>query len=164
MQNNPSSPSGSGAATPPQSQAPEHPLPQTAFYSVEYPGYVRPTSVPLAVNNLGGQAAIDNAFRRATSKTDTLLELKLRPGQPFAHSVPGEVVGTNNILLKVTKRKRKKRPEGVLEDGAIGEYVAEAVGVIPKTARFRSQCILSCCFASWLWMASYRYGGLSIPA
>ena len=121
------------------SQAPEHPLPQTPFYSVEYPGYVRSTSVSLAVNNLGGQTALDSAFRRAASKTDTLLELKLRSGQPFAHSIPGEVVGTNNIVLKIVKKRRKKRSEGDLDDGTVGDYKAEAVGVINKTSRFRSK-------------------------
>ncbi|GLB33609.1 putative RNA polymerase III transcription factor (TF)IIIC subunit [Lyophyllum shimeji] len=130
--------SDTDAASAPASAAAEHPLPQTPFYSVEYPGYVRPTSVPLAVSNLGGQSALDNAFRRAASKMETLIELKLRPNQPFAHPVPGDVVPTNNILFKVVKRRRKKRPEGEAGDGAIGEYTAEAVGVIPKTVRFRS--------------------------
>ncbi|KAG6837927.1 hypothetical protein H0H93_008321 [Arthromyces matolae] len=116
------------------SQAPAYILPQTPFYSIEYPGYVRPTSVALAVSNLGGQSALDNAFKRAASKTETLIELKLRPDQPFAHPIPGDVVPTNNILLKVVKKRRKHR----MEDGAIGEYTIEAVGVIPKTARFRS--------------------------
>lgn len=125
--------------TTPFSVAPERPLPQTPFYSIEYPGYVQATSVPLAVRNLGGQASIDNAFKRAASKTEALLELALRPGQPFAHPVPGDVVGTNNILLKVVKRKRKRRIGEEMDDGAIGEYTAEAVGVIPKTARFRSE-------------------------
>ncbi|KAH0587367.1 hypothetical protein H2248_006166 [Termitomyces sp. 'cryptogamus'] len=115
-------------------QAPAYPLPQTPFYSIEYPGYVRPTSVSLAVSNLGGQSVLDSAFKRAASKTETLIELKLRPEQPFAHPVPGDVVPTNNILLKIVKKRRKNR----LEDGAIGEYTAEAIGVIPKTARFRS--------------------------
>ncbi|KAG6855045.1 hypothetical protein C0991_005974 [Blastosporella zonata] len=115
-------------------QAVEHPLPQIPFYSIEYPGYVRTTSVPLAVSNLGGQSALESAFKRAASKTETLIELKLRPDQPFAHPVPGDVVATNNILLKVVRKRRKNR----LEDGAIGEYTAEAIGVIPKTARFRS--------------------------
>jgi general transcription factor 3C polypeptide 5 (transcription factor C subunit 1) len=128
--------------TRPFSAAPERPLPQTPFYSVEYPGYVRATSVPLAVKNLGGQASVDNAFKRTASKTEALMELALRPGQPFAHPVPGDVVGTNNILLKVVKRKRKRRL-GDMDDGAIGEYTAEAVGVIPKTARFRSEQVVS---------------------
>lgn len=122
----------------PAPEAAEHQFPQTPFYSIEYPGYVRPTSVPLAVSNLGGQSALENAFKRAASKTETLIELKLRPNQPFAHPVPGDVVATNNILLKVVKRRRKKRPEGETDDGAVGEYTAEAVGTIPKTARFRS--------------------------
>ncbi|KAG5654500.1 hypothetical protein H0H81_001141 [Sphagnurus paluster] len=118
-------------------EAQEQPLPQIPFYSVEYPGYVRSTSVPLAISNLGGQNALDNAFKRAASKTETLIELKLRPGQPFAHPVPGDVVATNNILLKVVKRRRK-RLESEVDDGTMGDYTAEVVGVIPKTARFRS--------------------------
>jgi general transcription factor 3C polypeptide 5 (transcription factor C subunit 1) len=119
-------------------EALEHPLPKDPFYSVEYPGYVLPTSVPLAVRNLGGQASLDNAFKRATSKTESLLELTLTPGQPFAHAIPGDVVGTNNILLKIVKRKRK-RVDRDHDDGAIGEYTAEAIGIIPKTVRFRSE-------------------------
>lgn len=116
-------------------QAAVYPLPQVPFYSIEYPGYVRPTSVPLAMSNLGGQSALDNAFKRAASKTETLIELKLRPDQPFAHPVPGDVVATNNILLRIVKKRRKNR----LDDGYIGEYTTEVIGVIPKTARFRSE-------------------------
>ena len=116
--------------------APSHPLPSTAFYSVEYPGYVKSTSVPLAVQTLGGQDTIDTVFKRPSGRTNSLVELHLRPEDPFAHPVAGEVVATNNILLKVVKRKRiqkqgQKAPEG--------EYIAEAIGVIPKTARFRSE-------------------------
>lgn len=117
------------------SEAPEHPLLSTPFFSVEYPGYVRPTSVPLAINNLGGQSSLDNAFKRTATKADALLELSLRPGNPFAHPVPGDVINTNNVLLKVVKKKRR-RLDG--EGEAIGEYTAEVVGIIQKTARFRS--------------------------
>jgi general transcription factor 3C polypeptide 5 (transcription factor C subunit 1) len=123
--------------------APEHPLPSTPFYSVEYPGYVLPTSVPLAIRNLGGQSSLDAAFKRAASKTEALVELNLRSGNPFAHPIPGDVVPTNNILLKVVKRKRKRSNVGPHDgsvDDAIGEYTAEVVGVIPKTVRFRSEC------------------------
>lgn len=144
-------------------EAPERLLPQIPFYSIEYPGYVRSTSVPLAISNLGGQSILNNAFRRTASKTDTLLELKLRPGQPFAHPVPGDVVATNNILLKVVKKRRKRRADGDMNDGAIGEYTTEAVGIIPKTARFRSDCLLPLdTFASdfpsfHLGMVDYQY-------
>jgi general transcription factor 3C polypeptide 5 (transcription factor C subunit 1) len=119
--------------------APEHPLPPTHFYSVEYPGYVQPSSVPLAVRTLGGQSSLESAFKRNATKTETLLELNFRPGNPFSHPVPGDVVATNNILMKVVKRKRR-RLDG--EDNVVGEYTAEAVGVIPKTARFRSKLAL----------------------
>lgn len=118
--------------------APERQLPQIPFYSVEYPGYVGPSSIPTAVKNLGGQTSIDKAFKRTASKTESLIELALRPGQPFAHPIPGDVVGTNNILLKVVKRRRKRRMDRDRDDGAMGEYTAEAIGIIPKTARFRS--------------------------
>lgn len=111
-------------------------LPQHSFYSVEYPGYVQPSSVPLAISNLGGQSKVDHAFKRTAQKTQALLELSLRPGNPFAHPLPGDVVGTNNLLLKVTKRKRRR----VVGDhpSTIGEYTAEVVGVVLKTVRFRS--------------------------
>ena len=117
-------------------------LPQLPFYSVEYPGYVQHSSVPLAINNLGGQSKIDHAFKRTPSKTQTLLELSLRPGNPFAHPIPGDVVDTNNLLLKVTKRKRKHVDD---DSSTIGEYTTEVVGVVSKTARFRSD---SCSFFS----------------
>jgi general transcription factor 3C polypeptide 5 (transcription factor C subunit 1) len=119
-------------------EAPERPLPSTPFFSIEYPGYVRPASIPLAIHNLGGLSSISNAFKRTATKTDALLELRLRPGNPFAHPVPGDVVGTSNLLLKVVKRKRK-RVDGQPNGDVVGEYTAEAVGVISKTVRFRSE-------------------------
>lgn len=131
----------STSATP---RAPEFPLIQVPFYSIEYPGYVCPTSVPVAIQNLGGQSQVDNAFKRTASKTDALIELSLRPGNPFAHPIPGNVVNTNNILLKVVKKKRKRGLDHY-GDGAIGEYTAQAVGIISKTVRFRSMGTLYIC-------------------
>lgn len=124
--------------------APELPLPKTYFSSIEYPGYVGPSSVPKVLETLGGQASVNTAFKRNANKQDALLELNFRPGNPFSHPVPGDIVPTNNIVLKVVKRKRK-RPnvaqggEDVLDSGIIGEYTTEAIGVISKTARFRSE-------------------------
>jgi general transcription factor 3C polypeptide 5 (transcription factor C subunit 1) len=120
--------------------APEHLLPTTHFYSIEYPGYVQPSSVPLAIRTLGGQSSLETAFKRNATKTETLLELNLRPGNPFSHPITGDVVATNNILMKVVKRKRR-RLNG--EGDFVGEYTAEAVGVIPKTGRFRSELKIS---------------------
>ncbi|KAH9853850.1 RNA polymerase III transcription factor IIIC subunit-domain-containing protein [Lenzites betulinus] len=134
-------------ASPPRpapTPAPERPLPATPYYSVEYPGYVQPSSIPAAVARLGGQPALDGAFRRATGRdrVESLLALRLRPGNPYAHPIAGEIVPTSNIVLRVVKRRRRRRQqEGAGEgeqEGPEGEYTVEAVGVVPKTARFRS--------------------------
>ena len=117
--------------------APAYPLPDTQFYSIEYPGYIKPTSVPYAIRTLGGQTVVESAFKRTANKAETILELNFRPGNPFAHPVPGEVVHTNNILMKVVKRKRR-RALPAEEGEPIGEFTVEALGVIPKTVRFRS--------------------------
>ena len=130
-------------STPAVAQGREPTLPQLSFYSIEYPGYVQPSSVPLAINNLGGQSKIDQAFKRTASKTQTFLELSLRPGNPFSHPIPGDIVGTNNLLLKVTKRKRKNVAQ---DTSTVGEYTAEVVGTVSKTARFRSDFSIIICF------------------
>jgi general transcription factor 3C polypeptide 5 (transcription factor C subunit 1) len=138
------------ASTESQKCAPAHALPTTHFFSIEYPGYVRPESVGKAIHSLGGQSSIDRAFRRSAPKEDSLLELNLRPDNPFSHPLPGDLVPTNNILLKVVKRKLKRPPttdddndDDDSHQKIIGEYTAVAVGVIPKTARFRSEQSLS---------------------
>jgi general transcription factor 3C polypeptide 5 (transcription factor C subunit 1) len=144
------------------SQTPaRRPLPSTVFYSVEYPGYVQSSSVPLAIHNLGGQDSLDNAFKRIASKTETLVELHLRPGNPFAHPIPGDVVATNNILLKIVKRKRRKLND---RNEDVGEYTAEAIGVIPKAIRFRSERGLSNDGMTRRIHLDGRYGRLSVPA
>ena len=131
----------SSSSTTTSSPAPEIQIPPVRVYSVEYPGYVQPTSVPEAVGTLGGQQALEKAFRKST-KPDAFLELRYRPDNPFAHPIAGEVVQTNSILLKVAKRKRK-RVAGTSTDeqdaGPIGEYTVEPVGLIPGTARFRGE-------------------------
>jgi general transcription factor 3C polypeptide 5 (transcription factor C subunit 1) len=123
--------------------APLQPLPSTHFYSIEYPGYVKPTSVPLALEALGGQDNVASAFKKTRNKNTSLLELNLRPGNVFAHPIPGEIVPTNNLVLKVVKRCRKRKDGTVvLEGNAIGEYIVQTMGVISKTARFRSECMI----------------------
>ncbi|KAG7097162.1 hypothetical protein E1B28_004539 [Marasmius oreades] len=123
--------------------APQVPLPSASFYSIEYPGYVKHASVPTAIQNLGGASSLEAAFRRGASKAETLVELKLKPDNPFAHPVPGEVVNNNCIILKVTKKKRRihrleEENENQSRNGELGEYRVEPVGVLGKTIRFRS--------------------------
>lgn len=125
---------------------PGQPLPQVPFYSIEYPGYIGPQSTPIAIRNLGGQTSIDHAFKRTAQKSQALLELSLRPENPFAHPIPGDVVAANNLLLKVRRRKRKQ-PSASASDstsnGLVGEYTAEVVGIVAKTVRFRSDSSLT---------------------
>jgi general transcription factor 3C polypeptide 5 (transcription factor C subunit 1) len=129
----------------------ERPLPQVTFFSVEYPGYVQEASVPSAIQKLGGQSRLDNAFRRSAQRKDALLELSFRSNDPFAHPIPGDIVPANNLLLKIIKRKRRLcTSAGSSKDGAIGEFTAEITGIVSKTARFRSASLVSTSFVSLL--------------
>jgi general transcription factor 3C polypeptide 5 (transcription factor C subunit 1) len=145
MQSHPTASTSTSATTPNDgvylptySEAPLRRLPAHTYYSVEYPGYVRDTSVPQAVYNLGGLSALENVFRRTTKKEDALVDLKLRPDDPFAHPIPGDVAATQAIVLKVVKRKRIPK-EGAPSGETLGEYTAEALGIVHKTLRFRSK-------------------------
>lgn len=79
-------------------------IPQKPFCSIEYPGYVRPTSVPRAIARLGGEKIVSEAFRKNLN-----IDLKLHdPGErPFTHPPSGKTVEVQNLVLKVTRRKRK---------------------------------------------------------
>ena len=65
---------------------------------------------------------------------------------------------TSNIVLKVRKRKRR-RGDSTAEvpggDGAVGEYIVEAVGIVTKTARFRSKSwsLIHLCVVGSSWYA-----------
>jgi general transcription factor 3C polypeptide 5 (transcription factor C subunit 1) len=125
----------------PPLSAPQYPVSPTVLYSVEYPGYVKSTSVPLALSQMGGTRNVASAFKRPTTKQGLPLELNFRLGNPFAHPVPAYINQSHNILLKVVKRKKRNVTKSGTEE-IVGEYTTEAVGVISKSARFRS--ILDC--------------------
>nr|CAG8633064.1 8404_t:CDS:2 [Entrophospora candida] len=93
------------------------PLPtQQQFFSVEYPGYVK--NIDRVLKTLGGQKGLKKAIN------EDMMELWFRPDDPFSHPINGNVIPTSNLLLKVTRRKRR--------------YVkCEVIGIISKTCRFR---------------------------
>ena len=150
--------------------APSHALPKAHFYTVEYPGYIapNPSSVSCALDSLGGPDRLDASIRSAlrekkdsfnnanASESHIPVELHLRPDQHFAHPVPGHVVSTGNLVLKVTTRRRKRRRDDddamdADSDNRAGpssdpppQYTAEIIGSIPKTVRFRSEPRLIC--------------------
>jgi general transcription factor 3C polypeptide 5 (transcription factor C subunit 1) len=120
-----------------------HELPQNTLYSVEYPGYVSPGSIPTAIKHLGGDAVLNDAFKRTASKKEALLELNFRPDNAFSHPVPGNIVSTSNLVLKVVKRRYKRNATVPSEASGSqepqGAYTANIIGTINRTARFRSQ-------------------------
>lgn len=147
---------------PPQGPTPNAnmlPLPQKNFYSVEYPGYVKPTSTSQAIENLGGLRALERTFRRS-AKEDSHLELKLRPEDPFAHPIPGNTASTSSILLKIVRRRKKRKDTDteteVNYSEPFGEFTAEALGVLPKTVRFRSKRGTSPLNVGYILTASFK--------
>ncbi|CAJ0640028.1 3656_t:CDS:2 [Entrophospora sp. SA101] len=76
------------------------PLPtQQQFFSVEYPGYVK--NIDRVLKTLGGQKGLKKAIN------EDMMELWFRPDDPFSHPINGNVIPTSNLLLKVTRRKRR---------------------------------------------------------
>ncbi|KZO98023.1 hypothetical protein CALVIDRAFT_496565, partial [Calocera viscosa TUFC12733] len=127
---------------PPYPPARPRPLPTTTYYTLEYPGLLRsPASLPAAIHTLGGQDALDAAFRRNSSVRP--IELSFRPGEPFAHPVTGEVSDFRGVVVKVVKRKRKRRGEDKEGEDEGGVYTTEALGVARKVARFRAMADFS---------------------
>ncbi len=99
-----SDPMSTDEAGPAYEVATSYEIPQKSFYSIEYPGYVRPASVSRAITRLGGEKRVSEAFRKNLN-----VDLKLHdPGtRPFAHPPSGKTVEVQNLVLKVTRRKRK---------------------------------------------------------
>lgn len=67
------------------------------------------------------------------NKEDDVLELRYRPKDPFCHPINGSIVSTSQVLVKVTRRRRKSQP------GDQGQLSTEIVGTIPHTCRFRGR-------------------------
>lgn len=129
-------PMSADEAGPSYEVATSYEIPQKSLYSIEYPGYVRPTSVQRAIARLGGEKIVSEAFRKNLN-----IDLKLHdPGtRPFAHPPSGKTVEVQNLVLKVTRRKRKvaastKGPEPLendveMHDGdTVGEQHPQPLG------------------------------------
>jgi hypothetical protein len=59
-----------------------------------------------------------------------LLELRFRPSDTFCHPAFGDVRGSSNLLLKVTKKRRT-------EELGTPAFEAKVVGKITKTVKFQ---------------------------
>ncbi|XP_029126617.1 general transcription factor 3C polypeptide 5 isoform X5 [Cajanus cajan] len=74
-------------------------IPDPQGFLVHYPAY--PSSISRAVDTLGGIQGILKARNSQPNK----LELRFRPEDPYSHPAFGELRPTNNLLLKISKRK-----------------------------------------------------------
>ncbi|KAI9332246.1 RNA polymerase III transcription factor IIIC subunit-domain-containing protein [Obelidium mucronatum] len=100
------------------------------------PGRIASGSADAAIGALGGMDAVARAFAHDLVP----LELRLRAADPFAHAVLGEVIATSNLLLRVS-RKRRKRGSGVggaHRDPEDYRLVTEIIGIVTRTGRFRA--------------------------
>lgn len=112
-------------------------LPNQTVFSVEYPGYVNNTNE--AIETLGGYRRIQKAASgvRGSKGELTNLDIRFRYNDPTSHPIEGTNSSTNNLLIKVTKKKR--RPKALSTGDSEGEatqVTAKVVGVIARTARF----------------------------
>lgn len=115
----PAGPSSAGPSTEPlRVQIPRRPL-----LGVEHPCYV--VNADNAVRMLGGTAAI--------AKEAEYLECSLRPDDPLSHPLFGTLVPTPGLLLKVTRR-RKRRAVG--KPAAPASTSASVVGTFEQSYRF----------------------------
>ena len=122
--------------------APNLDVPLVKLCSVEFPGpFLSEDATNKALAALGGIEAVTRSLNAEPNSADSSLELDLSPGQLFARPIQGDPVATNDIVLRVVKRRRKnprRDQHGRLAPGGEGVYSVEAVGAIAKTYRFRS--------------------------
>ncbi|CAG8807608.1 30502_t:CDS:10, partial [Gigaspora margarita] len=106
--------------------APEKVLPTQQFFAVEYPGNVINTEK--ALQTLGGQRGLKKAVN------EDLLELRFRPNNPFCHPINGDIIPTANLLLKVTRRRKKVKGHHTRRDSddeeSINDFNFDIMGII----------------------------------
>ncbi|XP_068609057.1 general transcription factor 3C polypeptide 5 [Brachionichthys hirsutus] len=91
---------------------------------VEYPAVV--ASVDKMLETLGGERLVSKIFANPSRR----LELRYRPKDPFCHPLFGNRFSSNNLLLRVRRRVRKKNPKDA-------EIRMDVLGVIATTYKFQ---------------------------
>lgn len=117
--------------------------------AIEYPGRIRdePASVEAALQNLGGLQKINSALHSQDEHRSVIemnfasQQLQQEGGISFAHPVAGETSDSANLVLKVTRRKRKHASEG--EGPSKGLFTVEPAGLVKRSVRFRGAFICS---------------------
>ncbi|KAH8926211.1 hypothetical protein BT69DRAFT_1317752 [Atractiella rhizophila] len=116
--------------------APKFQIPNRTFVSIEYPGVVteQPESMERAIESLGGAAALSSAINSPSPSNQVELRLGSED-EIFRHPIPGDIVDSDNIVLKLTRRRRKKKV-GV-DNEEEGVFSVECLGLSTKIIRFR---------------------------
>nr|XP_061836875.1 general transcription factor 3C polypeptide 5-like [Nerophis lumbriciformis] len=98
---------------------------------VEYPAII--ASVDKMLHTLGGELTMSKTYAHPNLR----LELRYRPADPFCHFLCGNRYSSNNLLLKVRRRVRKK-------DNKVAEVNMEILGVIGTTYKFQGMADYQC--------------------
>ncbi|GBC00423.1 hypothetical protein RclHR1_03850021 [Rhizophagus clarus] len=111
--------------------APSKNIPPKQIFVIEYPGYVK--NINRVLHTLGGEKGLKKAIN------EDLMELRFRPDDPFCHPINGDVIPTSNLLLKVTRRKKKQNENVNYEEekANLKDVKFDILGIISKTCRFR---------------------------
>ncbi|CAG8505265.1 19403_t:CDS:10 [Rhizophagus irregularis] len=112
--------------------APSKNIPPKQIFVIEYPGYIK--NINKVLHTLGSEKGLKKAIN------EDLMELRFRPDDPFCHPINGDVIPTSNLLLKVTRRKKKqnKTVNHEEEKTSVKDDVNfDILGIISKTCRFR---------------------------
>lgn len=98
---------------------------------VEYPAKIQ--NLQRALQSLGGEHAVSKTYAHPNRR----LELRLRPQDPFCHSVCGNRLDSGNLLLRVRRRVRKSNPSEV-------KIQMEILGIIGTTYKFQGLADFQC--------------------
>ncbi|KAJ2455227.1 tau 95 subunit of transcription factor TFIIIC [Coemansia sp. RSA 2336] len=109
-----------------QEMAERLPFPENTAFAVDYPGYVVDTEKALCT--IGGSKKL---ARNINEDVGMPIELRYRYKDPTSHPIKGEIVSTQNVLIKVTRRVKKS-------DRSIVDTSAKAIALIDKSVRFRT--------------------------
>ncbi|SCV68525.1 BQ2448_646 [Microbotryum intermedium] len=110
------------------------------FAAIEFPGPVR--KLDRALEAVGGLKHLSEALLKPSDNTPkNAIELQLNRGPKgvYTHPVPATIISGANIVLRVTKRRRK-RPLRDAQGNIVetGVYSIEPLGVASQNIRFRA--------------------------
>ncbi|KAJ2816376.1 tau 95 subunit of transcription factor TFIIIC, partial [Coemansia erecta] len=112
--------------------AERRPLPEDTVVAFDYPGYVVNTNK--AIRTFGGSQKL---ARDVTEDIGMPIELRYRYNDPTSHPIKGDIIPTQNLLIKVTRRVKKSSASSPSTAKSSKITSAKVVAVIDKSVRFR---------------------------